>query len=246
MDRGAHSNSRHELSDSRFNVNRPSDVHTPSLTHRYRYYTKALSARLEEMAAELQIQPGSRLLDYGCAELPYRHFFSASADYAGADLPGNPQAEIVLAEDGTVPVGDESFDAVLSTQVLEHVRDPELYLSECFRVLRPGGRMMLSTHGIFVFHPDPVDYWRWTCSGLERIIKQAGFGVTRTEGVVGLLPIAFQLAQDSIYWKIPVALRGPFAAAMQTVIGWADRLHGDGGRRMNASVFVVVAEKPTT
>ena len=55
-----------------------------------------------------------------------------------------------------------SFDAVLSTQVLEHVADPGALPAERFRVLRPGGRLLLSTHGIFVYHPDPDDYWRWT------------------------------------------------------------------------------------
>ncbi len=59
---------------------------------------------------------------------------------------------------------------MLSTQVLEHVTDPRLYLAECHRVLRPGGPLLLSTHGIMVYHPDPVDYWRWTGAGLQRAV----------------------------------------------------------------------------
>ena len=232
------------LSERRFNTARPSDVHRPSPTHRYRFYTRALASRIEEMASELQVQPGARILDYGCAEQPYRHLFPADVDYVGADLEGNPQARVVLNEDGTLPLEAGDFDAVISTQVLEHVRDPALYLAECHRVLRPGGRLMLSTHGIFVYHPDPVDLWRWTCAGLESVIEGAGFEVKRTEGVVGLLPMGIQLVQDSIYWKLPPPLRGAFAALMQTAIGLADRLHGEAGRRMNASVFVVIAEKP--
>ena len=97
---------------------------------------------------------------------------------------------------------------MLSTQVLEHVSDPRLYLAEAFRVLRPGGRMLLSTHGTFSYHPDPVDYWRWTCAGLRRIVVAEGFEVERFEGIVGMGATGLQLFQESIYYRHP-ALRPP-------------------------------------
>ena len=114
------------------------------------------------------------MLDFGCADVPYRHFFGRDVQYVGADLPGNPLASVALNPDGTLPVEDDGFDGLMSTQVLEHVIDPALYLSECFRVLRPGGRMLLSTHGVFVYHPDPQDLWRWTCEGLKKVVTDAG------------------------------------------------------------------------
>ncbi len=97
---------------------------------------------------------------------------------------------------------------VLSTQVLEHVDRPGLYLAECHRVLRPGGRMLLSTHGIMVFHPDPVDYWRWTCDGLQRAVRDAGFEIVRFEGIVGLAATGIQLSRTR--WS--TACRGRWAA----------------------------------
>jgi SAM-dependent methyltransferase len=69
------------------------------------------------------------------------------------------------------------FDAVLSTQVLEHVSQPELYLAECHRLLRPGGRLILSTHGIFEEHGVPYDFHRWTAEGLKSEVIRAGFDV---------------------------------------------------------------------
>lgn len=228
----------------RFVEDRPSDIRKARPWHRYAHHIRTLPARLEALVPDLRLPPGGRILDYGCAELPYRSFFPRQAQYVAADLPGNPHATLELSEDGTVPVPSGTFDAVLSTQVLEHVTDPGLYLDECFRVLRPGGRLLLSTHGTFVYHPDPDDYWRWTCAGLQRIAREAGFEVVRFEGIIGLLPTGLQLVQDAIYWQLPRFLRAPFALVMQTLISLSDRLHSAGSRELNSQVFALIAEKP--
>lgn len=184
------------------------------------------------------------MLDYGCADVPYRAFFRADAEWVPADLPGNPHAELLLNQDGSLPVEDWTFDAVLSTQVLEHVEDPGLYLSECFRVLRPGGRMLLSTHGIFVYHPDPDDYWRWTCAGLQRAVRDAGFEVERFEGVIGPGASGLQLFQDAFYYELPGPLRPVFALVLQTLIALVDRIPRQRPRHYDAQVFALVARKP--
>ena len=185
-----------------------------------------MPARLEALSADLRVPPGGRVLDYGCADVPYRHFFGPGVEFVAADLAGNPHAALELNPDSTIPVPDASFDAVLSTQVLEHVGDPERYLAESFRVLRPQGRMLLSTHGTFSYHPDPVDYWRWTCAGLRRIVS------------------GLQLFQESVYYRVPRRLRPMLAAVIQALMALADRFEPAELRDMNGSVFAVVARRP--
>ena len=192
----------------------------------------------------LEVGASGRVLDYGCAEQPYRRLFGAQVEFIGADLPGNPLADVLIAADGTVPVPDSSVNAVLSTQVLEHVADPAVYLAECLRVLKPGGQLLLSTHGLMVYHPDPVDYWRWTSAGLRRAVEMTGFGVIHEEGIMGITAVGLQFVQYAIYHRVPRLVRPLLALFFQSLIAVGDRAEPRASRDGNALVLAVVAEKP--
>jgi SAM-dependent methyltransferase len=125
------------------------------------------------MRAEGAKAADKRLLDVGCGVKPYAPFFDGVASYVGVDVQENPYADLHGAIEA-LPVDDESFDVVLATQVLEHVDDPPVAIRELHRVTAPGGRVLASTHGVMVFHPNPVDHWRWTHTGLERLFVQNG------------------------------------------------------------------------
>jgi SAM-dependent methyltransferase len=212
-------------------------------SHRYAHHVRALPPALERLARDLRVPQNGRVLDYGSADAPYRRFFSERTEFVTADLPGNPHAAIELTHDGSVPVRDGGFDAVLSTQVLEHVQDPSHYLAECFRVLRPGGTMLLSTHGVFSYHPDPVDYWRWTSLGLRRIVTDAGFEIERFIGIIGLAATGIQLLQDSFIYGAPRRMQRMLALGMQSLASLVDRLEGERGRDANAQVFALIAAR---
>jgi SAM-dependent methyltransferase len=133
------------------------------------------------------------MLDYGAGSSPYRSLFPHS-EYRRADIASTPSADCGLTEtrgrdevypdpdyiispDGRVPRESSTLDLILSTQVLEHVRDPETYLSECFRLLKPGGRLFLTTHGSWHDHGDPYDFRRWTAYGLKYDLEKIGFDI---------------------------------------------------------------------
>jgi SAM-dependent methyltransferase len=201
---------------------------------------------MTELGGLDRLPPGSRLLDFGCATTPYRDLVAPGVEYVGVDIPGNPNADVALSADGTVPLPDASFDMVVSTQVLEHVGDPMLYLSESFRLLRPGGKLVLTTHGIMYYHRDPADYWRWTCEGLEKIVQDVGFDVVEMRGIMGLASAAIQLFQDATVGHVPRFARNPYIMVMQAAAKSFDRRYSEEHRLQDCLVLAVCAQRPSS
>lgn len=217
----------------------------PPKSSRIHHHLVSLRQALEAAIGEHVASHGSPVvLDYGCGEAPYRRLFEGlGARYLGFDLAGNAAADGVIAATGHLEREPESVDAVLSSQVLEHVPDPDLYLSESYRVLRPGGVLLLSTHGVWRYHPDPVDYWRWTGAGLRRTLRRPGFEVVSCTGVVGPAATGIQLWQDAVLPRVPSRLRRLFCYLCQGAMRRADRRCDPAERANDAQVFVCVARK---
>lgn len=138
-----------------------------------------------------------RLLDLGCGTKPFQR---PGIEWVGFDVEGNPFADVVGSATN-LPFADASFDCVLSTQVLEHVDDPQRMLLECARVLRPGGTLILSAPQYWELHEQPHDYFRFTEYGLRVLLQRANFSVSdiRREGCgVRLAALAFNSAVAQI------------------------------------------------
>ena len=145
---------------------------TPEPEHNFYLHLQDLRRALGECAPEAK----GVLLDFGCGSSPYRSLFP-NVEYRRADYTPSAGIDYAVRDDQTIEEQDGTFDYLLSTQVLEHVRRPEIYLAECFRLLRPGGTLLLSTHGIFEEHGCPYDFRRWTADGLAEELTRAGFAV---------------------------------------------------------------------
>src|SRR5262249_527743 len=134
-----------------------------------------------------------KILDYGAGLAPYRRLFP-HADYRTADVgpslvvrngfvatPARNEAfatpDYTISADGSVEAESFSFDYVLSTQVLEHVVDPQMHLAESLRVLTPGGKLVLTTPRMYEDHGSPYDFRRWTADGLKCDLRKSGFEV---------------------------------------------------------------------
>ncbi len=181
------------------------------------------------------------LVDYGCGSMPYKELFLPIVDnYIGVDVQENTKADIHLNSSGSIPLGNETCDIVLSTQVLEHVHSIEKYLGEVYRILTPDGFFFLSTHGFWQYHPEPVDLWRWTKEGLQKDIKENHFNIIEAVTIMGLTASGLQLFQDGFCRKLPKFLVKPFYRTIQLM-----QKHLDDYNRSayDGSVFPIIGQE---
>jgi SAM-dependent methyltransferase len=188
----------------------------------------ALSEWLRAEGQAMHAERGRyRLLDVGCGVKPYGPWFEPYvSEHVGVDIEGNPDADLTGTIE-SIPVEDASFDLVICTQVLEHCDDPAQGVRELRRVVRPGGRVLLSTHGVQVYHPAPHDLWRWTHEGLERLFLTNGtwasVSVRPAAGTAATLAILLSIYIDLASRRAHVAPAGrAVVRALHAVAGAVD------------------------
>ena len=146
------------------------------------------NARIQAFLAEQaqQLSSESRVLDGGAGNRPYQSLFKQQ-NYQSCDMPGGfyKQAHDFECFMHETPCEDNEYDRVLLTQVLEHVPDPLAVLREIKRILKPGGRLLLSVPLNAPLHGEPWHFFHFTHHGIEQLAKQSGFHITEIEKVGG-------------------------------------------------------------
>lgn len=146
-----------------------------------------------------------KTLDVGCGTKPYERLFNASI-YVGLEIEHTIQPEIKKADvfyDGKeFPFDAESFDSIVSFQVLEHVFEPDEFLREINRVLKPGGKILFTLPFVWDEHEQPYDYARYTSFGVVHLLQKHGFKVLHHEKTVEDLRVLAQLLAEYIYKKV--------------------------------------------
>jgi len=157
---------------------------------------------LREGLGEFLPALAGEVLDVGCGRKPYRHLTSATR-YVGVDIDTPATRALAAADhyyDGrTLPFPDASFDAVLCSQVLEHVFTPAEFLREINRVLRPGGVLLLATPFVWDEHEQPQDFGRYSSFGLPDLVRQAGFVPESSRKTCADFRAVTQLASGYLY-----------------------------------------------
>lgn len=194
------------------------------------------------------VRSGDRVLDFGCGNMPYRPLIEdRGAVYLGADF--GDEAAVSISTDGRVEIEDASLDAVISVQVLEHVRDLDAYFAEINRILKPDGLLFLSTHGTWLYHPHPEDHRRWTRPGLINDIETRGFTVRQIDSIVGPLGTTTMIRLTGFAFFLKrVPLIGSFVTALLAIVmnarAWIEeQITPEGIRNDNGCVYVTQCEK---
>lgn len=185
-------------------------MHQTDKTHPYIWQWDYLGMKplLRELKQFVTILPKQyTLLDLGCGTKPYQTLFTGATEYIGLDIVPGPKVDIV-GEAWNLPFADNSFDVLISTQVLEHTRDLEQTIKEIQRVMKPGGHIFISAPFAFAEHGVPYDYWRFTQFGLQHLFRH--FTIISLVGLSGymntlcrLTNAFFQYLPYSALWLAP-------------------------------------------
>lgn len=147
--------------------------------------------RLHDAVARLAPLARGTMLDVGVGERPYADVFAPHVSrYLGLEYPpvvfGNLNPELagylhvvhgiidVFGDGQRLPVADACVDTVLSLEVLEHLPHPERCVAEMARVLKPGGRLLLTVPFLQPLHQLPFDFRRYTPRGLTELLEDNG------------------------------------------------------------------------
>ncbi len=145
-----------------------------------------------------------RVIDVGCGHKPYAPMMGrAVSEYIGVDREGPHATPDVVGDASQLPFPDGHFDAGVSFQVFEHVRDPLACVKELARVVKPGGTVLFTVPGVWPAHEVPHDHWRYTRNGLEALLVDAGLVDGELTPLGGLWSALGQMANlelDKRWW----------------------------------------------
>ncbi len=180
--------------------------------HRWHVNPSLVRLEAEVSAFAESLKEGSAVLDAGAGDCRYRSHFGRhryeSADFVQVE--SKQYGDITYVCDlRSIPVPEARFDALICTQVLAHLPDPRSVLCEFHRVLRPGGKMLLSCPLFFHENEKPHDYFRYTQFGLRRLLSHAGFAIDRLEWLEGYYgTFSYQLGTAALSLPLSAAAYG--------------------------------------
>jgi SAM-dependent methyltransferase len=132
--------------------------------------------------ASQQIKPFDNVLDAGAGSCPYKYLFShakyESTDFEDIfDKTSKEKHDFICSLD-EIPKPKNSYDAIINTQVLEHVEYPQKVVNEFYRILKTNGKLFLTApQGPRVHGEPPYHFFNFTKYGLESLFKNAGFEI---------------------------------------------------------------------
>jgi SAM-dependent methyltransferase len=203
------------------------------------------------------------ILDAGAGESPWREWLPRGCSYVGIDV-GNAadygmsrQSDVIYYDGRTIPFEDARFDGALCIEVLEHVDEPQAFMTELARVLKPNATLLLTVPWSARRHHIPHDYHRFTRERLQVLLQRAGFDVLDIEErgndisaiASKLVVLTIRLLRPrpavSMAWSLPLAaIVAPLTLGM-VAASHATVALGRGAREDPLGYFVRARRAPT-
>ncbi len=135
-----------------------------------------------------------RLIDLGCGYVPlyqaYKDFIedNVCVDWSSS-LHQCKYADFEQDLNQSLNIQENSFDTALMSDVLEHIREPQMLISEVHRILKPGGKLIMNIPFYYWVHEAPYDYFRFTRYSLYSMLKNADFNIVLLQPFGGALEV---------------------------------------------------------
>ena len=154
----------------------------PPIHHPLYFIRQAI---LEAVIAYAPLLKG-QVLDFGCGSKPYQKLFIAAENYIGLDFQGeghnhNDEPIDIFYDGKNIPFENDTFDAIFSSEVFEHIFNIDEVLKELYRVLKPEGLIFITCPFVWNEHEIPNDYARYTLFALRYLFEKHGFEVKIAE-----------------------------------------------------------------
>jgi len=188
-------------------------------------------------------------IDLGCGSSPYKADILKSADqYIGVDWENSLHfnKNIDIAADLTQPFPFEnSFaDTALAFQTMEHIPEPNFFLSECMRILKPEGRLILTVPFMWHVHEAPHDYFRFTRHGLKHLLAKNKFmdiKIKETTGFWQMWILKFNYQTVRYAWGPFKLILIPIWFIGQVFAPLLDKIHK---APQETASYIAIARKP--
>lgn len=198
------------------------------------YASRLVCGRLGQFLSKVFPQHcRGRLLDLGCGKVPYYEAYKDHvADIVCVDwelsFHGNQHIDFACDLTKPLPFKTGEFDTVLLLDVLEHVPNPQEVWCEIARILRPGGKLILTVPFYYWLHEQPHDYYRYTEFALRRFAENVGISVLELEPTGGSLEVLTDILAKNVLrvrWVgRPICIALQWACSKVGYSSWGKRI----------------------
>lgn len=192
------------------------------------------------------------LADMGCGNVPFYFIYK---DYVHEitciDWPNtlhkNQYLDLACDLNKPLPLPDNRYDTILISEVFEHIAEPDMLWAELTRILKPGGKMLVSVPFLYKIHEAPHDYFRYTEFALKNYATKNNLRVVELESFGGL-PLVLTDLYAKMLVKVPF-IGNPLAALIQRLCLWfirtrlGKRLSANTGTAYPLGYFMVVEKQ---
>ena len=161
-------------------------------------------------------------MDLGCGFSPFYSFYREQissvtcADWSQS-MHQNPQLDVICDLNDKLPFDSDTFDSILLSDVLEHIRKPEQLLNEIQRLLKKDGVLIMNVPYYYCLHEEPHDYFRYTEFALKSMTSDAGLKVELLQKTGGTLEIMTDLFAKNVR---PIPVIGKSLCKLSQFLTW--------------------------